>query len=204
MSDDASTWNRLAGRYDRIVRLFDTSYPRVRARLADDLPPGRVLELAAGTGQFTLDLARRADALIATDVSPEMVAALTDAVAGAANIETRITSAYAIDAPAAHFDAVFCANALHVMDDPDRALAEIHRVLRPAGALLAPTFLHGADPARRALSRALSLISPFVARSRFTLAGLTDRITAAGFTITHAERMPGLFPLGYVAARRAG
>ena len=34
---------------------------------------GRVLEIAAGTGQFTGVLAARADALVATDASPEML-----------------------------------------------------------------------------------------------------------------------------------
>lgn len=201
---EARIWDRLAGRYDAIVRMFDTSYPRVRARLAEDLPPGgRVLELAAGTGQFTVELARRAARLVATDISPQMVERLADVVAhaGLANVECRVMSACAIEAEDHAFDAVFCANALHVMDAPEAALAEMRRVLRPDGLLLAPTFLHGVDPLRRGLSGALSFVSPFVANSRFGLDGLTALVDAAGFKMVHVEQMPGLFPLGYVVAR---
>lgn len=204
--DDARIWDRLAGRYDRLVRLFDTSYPRVRERLADDLPAGaRVLELAAGTGQFTIDLARLAAELVASDVSPAMVAALREALdrQGLDGVQTRVIAADAIDAADGRFDAVFCANALHVMGEPAAALAEMRRVLRPDGVLIAPTFLHGTGPFRRALSHTMSLVSPFVARSRFDLAGLTTLIGDAGFDVVHAEALPGLFPLGYVVARRA-
>jgi len=65
---------------------------------------------------------------------------------------------------------------------------------------VAPTFLHGVDSFRRALSRTLSLVSPFVAHTRFELAELERSISAAGFEVSVAERLPGLFPLGYVVA----
>lgn len=201
---EARVWDRLAGRYDTVVRLFDSSYGRVRERLDRDQPPGgRLLEIAAGTGQFTVDLASRAEHLVATDISPEMVARLRGRVAqaGLQGVECAVMSAYELDAPDGTFDGVFCANALHVMDDPARALSEFRRVLKPEGVLVAPTFLHGVDGFRRGLSRALSAVSPFVAHTRFDLASLEYTITAAGFEVVATERLPGLFPLGYVVAR---
>ena len=39
------------------------------------------------------------------------------------------------------FDAVLIANALHVMPEPEKALREIDRVLRPGGILIAPNFM---------------------------------------------------------------
>lgn len=201
---EAHIWDRLAGRYDTLVRLFDTSYGQIRARLAQDLPEGgRVLELAAGTGQFTLDLARRASHLTATDVSPEMVERLRHRLAreGFPQVDCAVMSAYDIDAPDASFDAVFCANALHVMDDPARALAQFRRVLREDGVLVAPTFLHGVDGLRRGLSRTMGLVSPFVAHTRFDLASLVQTIEGAGFEVTLAQALPGLFPLAYILAR---
>lgn len=207
MTNEARVWNRLAGRYDTVVRVFDTSYPKVKERLATDLPRGgRILEVAAGTGQFTVELAGIAGSLLATDVSPKMVEALRQSIADARapNVELGVMSAGDIRASDGHFDAVFCANALHVMDEPEGALEEFRRVLRPGGVLVAPTFLHGVDIGRRTLSRALSVVSPFVANNRFNLAQLQTLIEAAGFDVVHAERMPGVFPLGYVVAQRPG
>jgi len=208
---EARVWDRLASRYDTIVRLFDTSYGRVRERLAADIAAdiaadSRVLEIAAGTGQFTLDLADVAGHLTATDISPAMVQRLGERVANAGleSVDCAVMSAYALDAADASFDAIFCANALHVMDEPARALAEFRRVLRDDGVLVAPTFLHGVDGFRRMLSRSLSLISPFVAHTRFDLTSLEQVIVDAGFEVTHAEKMSGLFPLGYVVARPGG
>ncbi len=201
---EARVWDRLAGRYDTVVRLFDSSYGRVRERLERDLPSGgRMLEIAAGTGQFTADLASRAEHLVTTDISPEMVARLRVRVeeAGLQGVECAVMSAYELDGPDGSFDGVFCANALHVMDAPEQALSEFRRVLKPEGTLVAPTFLHGVDGFRRGLSRTLSLVSPFVAHTRFDLTSLQQTISAAGFEVLSSEQLPGLFPLGYVVAR---
>ena len=205
--DERKVWDRLAGRYDTIVKLFDKSYPAVAERLGRDLPSeARVLEVAAGTGQFTPALAGLAREVVATDVSPEMVERLGHHVAGAdiPNVACAVMSAYELDTPDSSFDVVFCANALHVMEEPHRALREFHRVLRPDGVLIAPTFLHGADPARRAVSQVLSLVSPFVAHTRFDLDRLAKAIGAERFQVVTAEQLPGVFPLGYVVARRGG
>lgn len=40
------------------------------------------------------------------------------------------------------FDVVLIANALHIMPQPDEALKEIRRVLKPNGILIAPTFVY--------------------------------------------------------------
>lgn len=40
------------------------------------------------------------------------------------------------------FDVVVIANALHIMPEPDKALSEIHRVLKDGGILFAPTFVY--------------------------------------------------------------
>ena len=45
-----------------------------------------------------------------------------------------------------------------------------------------------------------ALRTPFVAHTRFDLAELERSISAAGFEVAVAERLPGLFPLGYVVA----
>ena len=201
--DESRTWDALARRYDTIVRVFARSYPAIRERLAQDLQGrARVLEIAAGTGQFTLDIARVATEVMATDISPRMVERVRALVLEASvdNVEAKTMSAYQLDVESGSLDAVFCANALHVMEHPERALREFARVLAPTGLLIAPTFLHGVDGARRMLSRAMSVVSPFVAHSRFNERELRTLVERSGFTVQRCERLPGLFPIGYLVA----
>jgi SAM-dependent methyltransferase len=66
-----------AAEYDRTSSIdgdpFAADARKVRAALDAFAPRGRVLELAAGTGHWTGQLARHADELLAVDASPEML-----------------------------------------------------------------------------------------------------------------------------------
>ena len=206
MSED-STWDRLARSYDKDVKHFDRSYPRVRELLRADLA-GRenVMEIAAGTGQFTFDLAATVKRLTATDMSSEMVQRLQAKVAdsGADNITTKVMSAYELDVEDGSLDGIFCANALHVMETPERALREFRRVLEPSGRLVVPTFCHGIDRRRRALSWLISRVSPFVAHTKFSFASLHALVAEAGFEAREPIVLPGKFPMAYLVADSPG
>ena len=67
---------------------------------------GRVLEIAAGTGQWTGLLADIADELLVTDASPEMLELNRAKVGERANVRYEVADAFAM--PASHaFDTVF-------------------------------------------------------------------------------------------------
>lgn len=78
---------------------------RVRTALRAFEPRGRVLELAAGTGQWTGILADYADHLVVTDASPEMLE-LNRAKVGERGIDYRVADAFALEATHDH-DVVF-------------------------------------------------------------------------------------------------
>ncbi len=205
VANEAKVWDRLAGKYDRTVEHFDRSYPRVRELLRADLANREhILEVAAGTGQFTFDLAEVAGRVTATDASAEMARRLADKVTerGVGNVTATVMSAYQLDVADGSLDAVFCANALHVMEQPGLALREFHRVLAPGGRLVVPTFLHGANWRARLLSWLISLFSPFTAHAKFTARSLADLVAAAGFAAGEPIVLPGKFPLGYLVADR--
>jgi ubiquinone/menaquinone biosynthesis C-methylase UbiE len=90
-----------------------------------------VLDLAAGTGKLTRGLVPSGAEVVAVEPIDEMRAQLARAVPG---VRALPGTAEAIPLPDGSVDAVTVAQAFHWFDQ-ERAPAEIHRVLRPGGAL---------------------------------------------------------------------
>ncbi|CAL9526183.1 2-methoxy-6-polyprenyl-1,4-benzoquinol methylase, mitochondrial [Nocardiopsis dassonvillei] len=128
-------WNRMAAGYDRGERLQRLVLGGVRGRLCRRAR-GRTLEVAVGTGH---DLPYYPDGVELTglDLSPEMLSAARRRAA-ALGRPVVLVEGDAQDMPFADrdFDTVLCALALCAIPDQRRALAEMHRVLRPGGLLL--------------------------------------------------------------------
>ena len=110
----------------------------------------RVLELACGTGQFTFSLCSKAKLWEATDFSGRMVeetekrseTVLFNNADARGRLKFSVQDATNLPYDNSSFDVVMIANALHIMPEPEKALAEIKRVLVPGGILIAPTFVY--------------------------------------------------------------
>ena len=92
--------------------------------------PGRVLEIAAGTGAVTRHLAADlppGSAIVATDLNPGMIARARE-VGAARPVEWQTADA--------SFDAVVCQFGVMFFPDRAAAFAEARRVLRPGGTFL--------------------------------------------------------------------
>jgi SAM-dependent methyltransferase len=99
----------------------------VRLRQANSL---RLLEIGAGTGQDSAFFASRGLEVVATDMSPAMVARCR-----AKGLDARVVDFSQLEFPAGSFDAVYAMNCLlHVPNaELPAVLASIARVLRPGG-----------------------------------------------------------------------
>ena len=93
------------------------------------LPPGRVLDVGAGTGKLTEVLLGRAEQVVAVEPDAQMREVLSRAVPAA---EVLAGSAERLPLPDASVDAVFAGQAFHWFPRPD-ADRELARVLRPGG-----------------------------------------------------------------------
>jgi ubiquinone/menaquinone biosynthesis C-methylase UbiE len=104
-----------------------------------------VLDIAAGAGGQSLAAARRTGptgSVLATDISPVILryAATAAADAGLTNLWTRQLDGEQLDAELAGFDAAISRLGLMYLPDRARALAGIHRALRPGGRIAAIVF----------------------------------------------------------------
>ena len=134
-------WDEHAERRSRTQAQRDEVYGPATERMLDlaDLQTGnRVLDVAAGTGEQTLLVARRVGPngyVLATDLSTNMlnVAAEAARTAGLNNVETRVMDAENLDLDADSFDAVICRLSLHTFPNPQKAVREMRRVMKPGG-----------------------------------------------------------------------
>jgi demethylmenaquinone methyltransferase/2-methoxy-6-polyprenyl-1,4-benzoquinol methylase len=136
--DVATMFDGVARRYDltnAVLSLGQDHRWRKRTREALQLTPGeRVLDLAAGTGVSTVELARSGAAAIACDFSVGMLSA------GRARKDRTSVPFVAGDAlhlpfADASFDAATISFGLRNVVDVERALQELARVTRPGGRL---------------------------------------------------------------------
>lgn len=90
---------------------------------------GRVVEVGAGTGELWTHVGRPGARPVLTDVSPAMCARLR------AVPDADVVRCDAVRLPFADatFDALIANHVLYHLDDPDAALREFARVLRPGG-----------------------------------------------------------------------
>jgi SAM-dependent methyltransferase len=97
--------------------------------------PRRVLEVGCGMGNFAERVARETTAeVVATDLSPRMVD-----VARERGLDARVADVQALPFADGDFDCAVANAMLYHVEDLDRALAELARVLEPGGQLVAVT-----------------------------------------------------------------
>lgn len=187
-------WDRHAKNYDRSMILLGGPIPRMLELIgAAAQGSQRVLEVAAGTGLVTPTLARVAGEVIATDYSEVMVGILKERVrdAGLANVLCERADLYSLRFEQGTFDVVVAANVLHLVPDLPTALAELRRVLKPSGLLVAPTFCHDETRLSWAVSRLLA-VTGFPGRRRFTAATLRKALEGAGMNVLRVQTLSGI------------
>jgi ubiquinone/menaquinone biosynthesis C-methylase UbiE len=114
---------------------------KLRKLLGSELDAGyaRSLEIGAGTGYFSLNLAQAGVVKEATctDISPGMVSTLADnARRLGLHVRTARAEAESLPFPDQSFDLVLGHAVLHHLPDLERSFSEFHRVLRPGGRLV--------------------------------------------------------------------
>jgi len=160
----AAMFDGVAKRYDLTNTVLSFGRDRVwrrATRAALDLRPGeRCLDLGAGTGVSTEELARSGAFVVGSDISLGMLRAGRHRA-----VPLLAGDALALPFADATFDAVTISFALRNVHDPDAALREMARVTRPGGRLVVCEFSHPTwSPFRAVYLEYLMAALPAVAR----------------------------------------
>lgn len=124
-------------RRSRLGRITDTLEENLVLDLVGPVAGLRVLDVGSGDGQLALALARAGARVWAIDADPRMLATARRCFETAA-VEVGLQEAHAQALPfeSAGFDVITAVTVLCFVSEPERALAEMVRVLRPGGRLV--------------------------------------------------------------------
>ena len=151
-------FDSVASRYDLMNDLMSAGLHRAwkayTVMVANVQPGQRVLDIAGGTGDLALALAKKVGPtgqVVHTDINEAMLRTGRDRLLDAGVIlPTTVCDAEKLPFPDSHFDLVSVAFGLRNMTHKDAALREMARVLKPGGKLLVLEFSQVAKPLRKA------------------------------------------------------
>jgi demethylmenaquinone methyltransferase/2-methoxy-6-polyprenyl-1,4-benzoquinol methylase len=189
-------FDRIAARYDLLNHLLSANVDkRWRRQVAELLPAGndlRVLDLATGTGDQLLALyeSGRVSSGFGTDLADRMLDRGREKISRL-GFDQRLSlehgNAEAIESESDRFDAVTISFGIRNMSDVSRALAEMHRVLKPGGRALVLEF---SVPANRAVR------SMYLFYLRHILPGLGRLISGDSAAYRYLNETIETFPHG--------
>jgi ubiquinone/menaquinone biosynthesis C-methylase UbiE len=128
-------YDGLADWYDSFVRLDSARWSTTAGELIVELlgpGPGRCLDLGCGTGVYVPLLAEQGWAVVGVDLSADQLRVARERVGGLAEALVQ-ADARSLPFEDGSFDAVVAALVHTDIDQYDRALVEVARVLRPGG-----------------------------------------------------------------------
>jgi ubiquinone/menaquinone biosynthesis C-methylase UbiE len=158
------------------------------ARFVEALGPrasGTILDVACGPGIVTAAIAPKAHAVVALDLTPEMLekARQRCAKAGCDNVTFREGSATELPFAENTFAGVVTRLSMHHFTEPRRALAEMFRVLQPEGRLVLADVVSAEDANASALQNAIEVLRDPSHVRMLPVSELVSLIEGAGFTV---------------------
>ena len=155
-----------------------------------------VLELATGTGLIAKNIVNAAVHIEATDASSEMI---TEAKRNNHSVKLYFSVQDMFSLPYADksFDVVIVSNALHIVPLPEKALAEIRRVLKDGGVLIAPTFTHAENSFSGKVKAFFMKLAGFPLHNKWTSEGYLSFLQQNDWTVQKSVVLKASFPLTY-------
>ncbi len=199
MSNNKATyWNRIASFYNKAFErkaVYQQMYQFVAEQLSKNM---KVLEIGTGTGMIARYMANKVAMVEATDISAKMITE-ANRISHPENVRFSVADVFNLSYADAVFDVVVAANVLHIIPEPEKALSEIKRALKPNGLLIVPTFLWKEISPKGKIKRALMLISRFPIHGKWNEQSFIKLLEIYGFKVIRTRKLKSEFALCCVA-----
>ena len=196
MKERKTFWDRNAGRYDRFMQKDRAAYDEMYELIRPIVRHKTALELATGTGLIAKHIVNAAAHIEATDASAEMIAeAKRDN--RSAKLYFSVQDMFCLPYANQSFNVVIVSNALHIVPQPEKALAEIRRVLKDGGVLIAPTFTHAGNSFSGKVRAFFMKLAGFPLHSKWTSEEYLRFLRQNGWAVRKSAVLKASFPLTY-------
>jgi ubiquinone/menaquinone biosynthesis C-methylase UbiE len=199
-----SFFDTVGPEWDSLRKVWNDDVLRARA-LNRLVPSGlRVADVGTGTGVLAMELASAGLDVVAVDHSPAMLEAARAKIAerGALPIELRLGEASRLPLADGEVDAAFTHMVLQYLPSPADALAEMARVVRPGGSVVAIDFVtHDREWMRDELGVAWLGFAPDAIAAQLRAAGLSEIRVETFPPAARGADLPGTF---IASGRRPG
>ena len=202
MREHKNFWDRNAGRYDRFMRKDRAAYETMYGLIRPVVKGKTVLELATGTGLIAKNIVNAAAHIEASDTSAEMIREAKRRN-HSAKLYFSVQDMFCLPYADESFEAVIVSNALHIVPQPEKALAEIHRVLKDDGVLIAPTFTHAGNSFSGKVRAFFMKLAGFPLHSKWTSEEYLCFLQQNGWIVRKSDVLKASFPLTYVECVKA-
>ena len=201
MREHKNFWDRNAGLYDCFMRKDRAVYEKMYELIRPVVKDKTVLEVATGTGLVAKHIVKAAAHIEATDASVEMIAeAKRDNQS--AKLHFSVQDMFRLPYADKSFDVVIVSNALHIVPQPEKALAEIHRVLKDDGVLIAPTFTHAGNSFSGKVRAFFMKLAGFPLHRKWTSEEYLRFLRQNGWAVRKSVVLKASFPLTYAECEK--
>lgn len=137
-------WNKISPVYDVFENVYNRKvYKGTGIKVSEFIDEtDSVLECACGTGAITEEIAKKAQMVLATDFAEGMLKRASKKCRKYSNVSFRQEDITDIKSADNSFDKVVAGNVIHLLPEPEKALNELLRVVKPGGKVIIPTYIN--------------------------------------------------------------
>ena len=202
MREHKNFWDRNAGRYDRFMRKDRAAYETMYGLIRPVVKGKTVLELATGTGLIAKNIVNAAAHIEASDTSAEMIREARRRN-HSAKLYFSVQDMFCLPYADESFEVVIVSNALHIVPQPEKALAEIRRVLKDDGVLIAPTFTHAGNSFSGKVKAFFMKLAGFPLHSMWASEEYLRFLRQNGWMVRKSTVLKASFPLTYAECMKS-